>query len=838
MLILLFTISAIGQQDTIYYDSKWKPTVKDSAAFYRPPVTKVGNLYKVEDYYISGGIQMRATSSSAKRDLWEGKVSWYNEDGTLYQQGNYVNNRLQGEFITTFMGKKIVANYQNGYFISGQQNIPSGNIQLFTEKKGDSIIEKFYQEDLNGIRYEYYGTKTNSRGLSRYFDANGELIGEKLPLPNGYFKGVEVFYNYNPMRVREINYYPFGNLLIGERYYANGQPREKVSKEPGWTKTYFDKTGNQLAKIGYAYANERLVPQDGTELLFDYGKNYREITDVVVSAKTYSKGNLVEEKTFYPSGQVKTKTQYVDKQKELQVSYDANGKEINSMQYKGYNPYNGTEILKDKKTIYKDGELVEEITYYPDTEIVQSKKTQTKEVFYDKKGNVLGELQLEYKNKYARPLNGQRFIMDYKDGDVISIEILKEGYVTNRTDYRKRQVGNGEYKTFRSIEEYDDRSYRTRRMEFYSNGKLQSDISFKNYKEVTGKFFDMDGNQIGLYDYEKEEGSLYEFFSESDELKRMEVRENGKINKLKLYDYGPRSEYGEINPVLIEDVDAACCAAYYNREGELIAKLTYKDGKPWNGQLYDKNKGTLHTLSQGVRNGLYQKLDYSQRVLEEGNFVNDRPEGEFKYYNYQGTLTKKETFKNGELNGTSFYYDDTTKEIGRMLYENGKPMNGKRVTSAYRNEVQYEIYKNGDLVEQQSYGADGKVLSKNLTGSNKKSIAYFKDSDTKKLEYLTTSNMLDGKVIRYDDKENVLHTAVFVNGVLESGTVLLKGYDVGSNVYYLKVSKTEDLVNVEFYDIEQQKIFSAEENTTTTGSPIFMKKLYVYLDQVTGNKLY
>lgn len=837
-MVILFAIAPMAaQNDTIYYDAKWKPSVKDSAAYFRPPVSKVGNLYKVEDYYISGAVQMRATSSSAEKDLWEGKVTWFNENGEAFQVGNYTNNRLDGEFITTFNGKRIVANYKNGYFISGKQNVPSGSIQILTEKKGDSIIEIFYEKNLDGIRYEYYGTKTKSRGLSKYYDQKGKLIGKKEPLPNSYFKGVEVFYNYGPMRVRDINYYPFGNLLISERYYANGQAREKVTEEPNWSKTYFSEDGAQLGKIAYKYENERLRPYQGTEFTFDYG-NYREVSPIIVTSRTYEDGKVIEEKSFYPSGKVNTKTAYADGRKELQVSYDEVGNEINKMVYKDYTPFDGTEILKDKKTTYKEGELVEEIKFYPNTDIVQSKKTKTEEVFFAKDGKELGRLQLEYSNRYAKPINGQRFTMDYKNGEVTSIEILKDGYVTNRTSYRKRQVGKDTYKTFRNIEEYDDRSYRTRRMDFYSNGKLQSDVTFKNYKEVSGKYFDEIGNLLGTYDYEKQEGTLYEFFSESDEVKRMEVRENGKTTKLKVYDYGARADYGQINPVLVEDIDANCCASYYTKEGKPIAELTYNDGKPWSGQLYDKNQRTLYTIAEGIRNGTYKKLDYSQRVLEEGTFKNDKEDGVFTYFNYQGVLTKKEKYKNGLLDGTSFFYDASGKELSTMSYVNGKPMNGKRVMSSYRGEIQYEIYRNGTLTEKQSYGTEGKTLTKYNDDKTTESIAYYKDSDKKKLQYQSADTYLNGKVTRYDKQGNPLHTAEFNKGNLESGTVLLNGYEVGSNIHYIKVTRDKDLMYAEFYDMEDNKVFAAEENIAFKGSAVFMKKLYVNTDYLTGSRLY
>ena len=250
-LLTTVTVSLSAQQDTLYFTSKWKPTVKDSASFFRPPVKKEGDLFKIQDYYISGQVQMEAFSKSSEKDLWQGKVTWYNEDGSIFQEGNYINNRLEGNFITFMQGERLVATYKNGRIVSGKRNTPYGSGQMYIEQKGDTLYEVVYDKDIKGIRSEHWGTKNSYRFLSKYYGANGDFIGERKLLPNNYYKGVEVLYFYDPMRVKKINYEPFGQLLISETYYPNGQIREKVTHEPDWSKTYYSSDGEKIAEITY-----------------------------------------------------------------------------------------------------------------------------------------------------------------------------------------------------------------------------------------------------------------------------------------------------------------------------------------------------------------------------------------------------------------------------------------------------------------------------------------------------------------------------------------------------------------------------------------------------------
>ncbi|WP_350287128.1 hypothetical protein [uncultured Croceitalea sp.] len=840
IIAVFFSFSNVhAQKDTIYYDAKWKPAQKDSASFFRPPVKKSGELYVVEDYYISGQLQMKATSKSADRDIWHGTVAWYTEDGNIYQQGSYSNNRLDGDFITYLKGEKLVAKYNKGYFISGKANTPSGSLQRYVEKKNDSLKEVLYDKDINGIRYETFSAEGNRSYLSKYYDKGGKLLGERTLLPNGYYKGVEVFYYYSPMSVRDINYYPFGQLLTSSVYYANGQVREEVGKEPTWSKTFYTPSGKLLGKIAYEIERDRLKPMNGTEFVFAYAKR-NERQDLIRNSRTYKDGVLTAEKIYHDNGALKSETSYKNGTRTFQVSYTAEGEELARMVYKDYRPYDGTEIQYDRKGTYKAGELIEEVIYYPKSEIPKSKKTQSVETFYDKEGKVLGELQLEYKNGYTTPVQGKRYTMDYANGDVTAIEVYKEGVVSGRMSFRKRKVGEDQTKTFKRIEEYGNDGYQLiREIKFYSNNKKQSDVAFKNYKEAKGTYYDIDGNEIATYDYENKTGTLYEFFVDSDVIKRIETLENGKSMRLKRYDYGVSDGYGKINPVLVEEIDVNCCATFYSAKGDVLGEVTFKEGKPWEGTIYDSTKRTLHAIKEGKRNGTYKKIDYNTSVLEKGEFINNQEEGVFTYYDYQGDVQRTENYKAGKLDGKATYFDKAGKVTSQVDYKNGLPINGTRILGVYYGkEPNQETYKDGALIERVNHGKNGKTVSLFKDGAETQTTAYYKDSDKKRLQYTMSNTTLDGQVTRYDQKGATEHNATFKNGKLVSGTVLLLPQYQDNSLQYIKVQKNENVYAIKYVDFDGNVVLKAEEKLTEGVATRYLDKLGVDLNYVTGDRLY
>ncbi|GMN10970.1 hypothetical protein MTsPCn9_27180 [Croceitalea sp. MTPC9] len=837
-IIMLAPNMVNAQQDTIYYNTKWRLTVKDSASFYRSPITKVGDLYRVEDYYISGAIQMRAISKSEEKDLWQGKVTWYNEDGSIYQQGNYNDNRLDGDFITYLGDKKLTAKYENGRIKSGEQNTKSGSYQMYYKKVADTSITTFYQTEIQGIRYVTYATPSNYDVTTKYYGNDGKYLGKRKNIKGKGYDGIDVTYYRNPMRVKEIRYYTMGKYLNNSFYYPNGQIRQEFIQEPRFMTTYYDISGKKIGELTYQLDNYGLKPENGINYFFYYPKNGEQKNDMVQMKSYYKAGLLEKAESLYENQNLKQFTSYQKGVKQYVVSYNEQGEQIARMDYDGYRPFNGKEVQKDREIIYKEGKLVEEIKYYPKNKNIASKKTSLKEIFYDVEGSVLGELILEEDDYgYTKPMSGLRFYVDY-EGDVSQIEKLENGRVVERTSFRKRKMSEDNTKTFKRIEIYGPDGYKkVKETVFYSNGKKQSEINYKEYKEISGTFYDYDGKVIGNYDYVKQDGKFYKFFYDSDQIQEIQTLKIGKQHKLKRYDYGKNVSYGQINPVLIEDIDIDCCAMFYDREGNLLGKTIFKNGKPWEGVLIDLNQRKKFTLKNGKKNGSYEKFDYNESILEEGEYLENEKQGVFKYYDYSNNLRKTEVYQNDKLDGEIIFYDGKGAILGKITYKNGMPMNGTLFKGIYAEvKSDQETYNNGKLVKSLRNDNNGRRITNYNDDNTIETIAYFKDTDKKRLSYSTLEGYVHGIVIRFNEKGEEQNRAVFEKGKLESGTVYLTSND--GNLSHTIFTKGDDKLTLSLVATTQKVVFKAEEDLLFNNFSLYTKKLGVYIDYIRPDQLY
>lgn len=104
-LLYLFSIPCSSQKDTIWFDINWKEISKKGAAYYRPEPKKKGDAFYVVDYYLNGNKQMEGISKDPKEDVYEGLITWYHENGNIFQTINYKQGVLSG-------GRKVF--FENG----------------------------------------------------------------------------------------------------------------------------------------------------------------------------------------------------------------------------------------------------------------------------------------------------------------------------------------------------------------------------------------------------------------------------------------------------------------------------------------------------------------------------------------------------------------------------------------------------------------------------------------------------------------------------------------------------------------------------------------------------
>ncbi len=836
---LFFMVALLNaQKDTLYFNQYWKSTVKDSADFYRVPLKKIDDLYEVEDYYMSGQLQMKGRSTSATKEVWEGIVVWYNKDGSIWQEATYKEGRLNGTFTTYENGEKLVAEFNNNRFVKGKQRVKYARNNYYKEKKGDSVFERVYDEDPKGIRYEMAGTETNNAVHVKYYGKDGVLLGERTKSADGKYHGLDVSYYYQPMRVKEIRYYKGGNYIASTVYYGNGQLRELYEDKPSHRKTYYAEDGTIIGRAEFSMNRGFLKAEEGKTYYFNRSKVLPE-KFFISTLYEHKDGKKTYEEYRYENQQVKRKLLYQDGEKKEQRSYTEAGEEIARVTYKNYLPYTGTELFDDRKVTYKEGVLVEEIMYYPKGKTVFSVKNLEKEEYYNREGKLLATLEIQHNDGYSKPMNGEKYSIDY-DGEVNLIQEYKNGSVLKSTSFVKRIVDQREPKVFKRIEEFEEGAYsKVRQRNFYSNGSRQSEITYVGYNKKAGIFYDQKDQETGRYNFLKQDGTNYEFFESSDVVRLMEVRTLGELKKQKRYTYGPGGTSGDIRPILEIDMDVDCCGKYYDREGKLLATIEFKDGKPWNGTSYDHSTRTFYTVSEGKRNGAYRQLDYNGQVLTEGNYKNDKEEGVFRFYNYLGELEKTETYEDGQLNGTSSYFGVNGKLTSQLVYKQGQPFNGTRIIKeGYTQNSSRETFKDGQIVIRISYDKNGKRETRFLKDTTEETIAYYTDTDKKRLQFSVKDNYLTGTVTRYDLNGQPEYTAVVEKGRLLKGTMLLSGKDIRGGVAYIRVEKQPDQLKVQFIGETGKVLFKAEENLAFEEFSVFLRQLNVNVEYLGEYVLY
>lgn len=159
-LILLFYFSAslYAQNDTLWYDSNWNKTKKNNASFYRSEVVKKGNSYWFVDYYISGSKQMEGLSSDPDKEVYQGVIKWYHENGKVFQNVNYNNGILNGK--------------RQVYFENG--NLKSEETYKDGKKEGKW---KSWYEDGN-IKETGFFENGQKEGLWKTYYTNGKIKNE------------------------------------------------------------------------------------------------------------------------------------------------------------------------------------------------------------------------------------------------------------------------------------------------------------------------------------------------------------------------------------------------------------------------------------------------------------------------------------------------------------------------------------------------------------------------------------------------------------------------------------------------------------------------------------
>ena len=496
---------------------------------------------KFTGYYESGQTKYIRTY---KDDKLEGKYADYTESGQILLKQSYANDLLDGASKEWYLNGevKVKSSYTAGKLNGGFMSYDSlGRKETKGEydmglKTGDWLT--WYPSGKKKERLSYFSGKAN--GMYSLWDEEGRIIKEG-EYSNDLKHGVWITFDPDLKRQESYEYYDMGvaKLKYFFKYYDNGN----LMEEPSFTEYFRDGEWKQL------FDNERLQYLTTYSMGKKYGL-YEEWTikkelvqrgyyeyDLMSALWTYAKNDSVIKYEVYDADSIIdgfVYEYYDNDQSKADAVFLENGKRDQKW-------YTYFEEGKDSTISVYDG----------------GKKTGAWYVHFDSTFEISTETNYENNLKHG----------DYKEW-YIDENPMVEGYY----EYGKKHLlwafwdekGYQRFEEWRMGELYDTFEY-----EYYENGQLKEEPSYKNRKKH-GQWFRYfpDGEISGVREFVngKRAGEWVDYYRK-DEIAFQGVYRDDKNDGPWIWYYMNRGEPGEEGNIMSE--------VKFNN-GELISEKCYK----------------------------------------------------------------------------------------------------------------------------------------------------------------------------------------------------------------------------------------------------------------------
>lgn len=682
---------------------------------------------------------------------------WYHKNGEIKETGTYTNGLLQNESVYYHNNGKVLARvgiensefegeykyylasgalHEKKYFKKGTLDGPY--VSYF--KVGEEIPEfeaTYSKGEITGELKEYYAT-AQLYETSTFID--GEIIKAEKYYMNGEIREKST-YNNNKQNGPYLYYYNNGqlaqegemeeNLKVGpwKTYYKNGQVESEIIYDDGEVDddyVYYDKDGKLYYKMEY---------RNGIILAYEY---YDKDGNTIKEAR--KKGGEFFYEGYNPNGTLFAKG-----------LYDIKGGKVGEWKY--YSDYgvffkqggyaegketgkhltfytNGKEkIVEDYKNGLRDGYYVE---YYPNNNIKQQG--------WYKQGKLVGEWREYYING---TLSDKYFFHDGEmhgeslsysvEGELETKKILEYGQLMKEMSYNEQGQKSFEYN-------YNSPDKTEVLEEMFSNGKLKTKISYVN-KVLHGPFknYNVEGQKIsegnyrngklhGLYKAYYDNGSLkfeYNYVYGSLHGKLTEYYEDGSINQVQTYDYGDITgedityyKNGNIsNHRYYNNGELHGEYKFYDVDGNLEMIRFYKFGKIIGYSYLNQNGEKVEMIP--IKNGKAKVVTYfdNGNIAKAFEYFDGKFVNEYKTYHYNGKLAEVINFVEGEYHDKHIEYHKNGEIKRERNYEFGELQGETKI-----------YYENGQLKSVTNYINDkpsgiSKEYEKN--GKQSKEINYY-----------------------------------------------------------------------------------------------------------------
>lgn len=210
--------------DTLYIDRKGTTVSKDSARF-RRVISKVDSTqYKIEDYFLTGQLQMVGYNNVPNEIIKKGKYIFYDSLGFVTSEGEYNKGFKVGVWKYYYFGTKRLKAYiemkenQKGQFFKRYDSVSQNLIYEgeSNEKKLRTGVFKEYYQDENKIQRISHYENNRKEGESTEYYKTGEIKRKEI-YSNGKLKKGELF----DRNGEKQKYYPaYESSTLGENLFT------------------------------------------------------------------------------------------------------------------------------------------------------------------------------------------------------------------------------------------------------------------------------------------------------------------------------------------------------------------------------------------------------------------------------------------------------------------------------------------------------------------------------------------------------------------------------------------------------------------------------------------
>lgn len=147
-----FMLEAQMIRDTLYFNKNWKLSTVENAHYFRIITNDTTGkfLFHVNDYYLTGQLQMTGLYRSISPDFKTGPFVYYYPNGKKQIMCTYSDNQLEGKYMEWFdNGQPKTEKYYKHNLLNGTEKAWS--------KEGELLKKAGYKDGMkNGYFYTYY----------------------------------------------------------------------------------------------------------------------------------------------------------------------------------------------------------------------------------------------------------------------------------------------------------------------------------------------------------------------------------------------------------------------------------------------------------------------------------------------------------------------------------------------------------------------------------------------------------------------------------------------------------------------------------------------------------